>query len=191
MIDASPIPTQYPIRRLRGVRVPMPDGVTLAADLFLPDAPGRWPVVLEYLPYRKNDTTWRGWHRPPLPRRARLRGRAARRARHRRLRGDSAWTSTACRSNSTASRRSPGWPKQPWSQRQRRPCSAPPTAASTRSRSPCTARRRSRRSARCTSPTAATPTTATTRAARCRCSTMSAPTGWRWSGATCCRPALT
>jgi putative CocE/NonD family hydrolase len=61
MIDASPLPPQYPIHRLRGLRVPMPDGVTLAADVFLPDAPGRWPVVLEYLPYRKNDTTWRGW----------------------------------------------------------------------------------------------------------------------------------
>jgi putative CocE/NonD family hydrolase len=40
----------------------MPDGVTLAADLFCPDAPGRYPVVFEYLPYRKNDTTWHGWY---------------------------------------------------------------------------------------------------------------------------------
>ena len=51
----------YPIRRERNVRIPMPDGVTLAADLFRPDAPGRYPVVIEYLPYRKNDTTWQGW----------------------------------------------------------------------------------------------------------------------------------
>ena len=29
--------------------------------LFLPDAPGRYPVVIEYLPYRKNDTTWQGY----------------------------------------------------------------------------------------------------------------------------------
>ena len=39
----------------------MPDGATLAADIFLPDAPGRYPVVMEYLPYRKNDTTWQGY----------------------------------------------------------------------------------------------------------------------------------
>lgn len=51
----------YPIRRERNVRIPMPDGVTLAADLFRPDAPGRFPVVIEYLPYRKNDTTQQGW----------------------------------------------------------------------------------------------------------------------------------
>jgi len=43
------------------MRIPMPDGTTLAADMFRPDAPGRFPVVIEYLPYRKNDTTWQGW----------------------------------------------------------------------------------------------------------------------------------
>jgi putative CocE/NonD family hydrolase len=53
--------THYPIRRERNVRIPMPDGVTLAADLFRPEAPGRYPVVIEYLPYRKNDTTWLGY----------------------------------------------------------------------------------------------------------------------------------
>ena len=45
----------YPLRCERNVRIPMPDGVTLAADLFRPDAPGQFPVVIEYLPYRKND----------------------------------------------------------------------------------------------------------------------------------------
>ena len=34
------VDTRYPIRRERNVRIPMPDGVTLAADLFRPDAPG-------------------------------------------------------------------------------------------------------------------------------------------------------
>jgi putative CocE/NonD family hydrolase len=53
---------RFPICRERNVRIPMPDGVTLAADLFRPDAPGRYPVVIEYLPYRKNDTTWQGWY---------------------------------------------------------------------------------------------------------------------------------
>ncbi len=52
---------RYPLLRERNLRIPMPDGVTLAADLFRPDAPGQFPVVIEYLPYRKNDTTWQGW----------------------------------------------------------------------------------------------------------------------------------
>jgi putative CocE/NonD family hydrolase len=39
----------------------MPDGVTLAADAFMPEIPGRYPVVIEYLPYRKNDVTWQGY----------------------------------------------------------------------------------------------------------------------------------
>lgn len=51
---------RYPIRRERNLRIPMPDGVTLAADLWLPVAAGRYPVVMEYLPYRKNDTTAQG-----------------------------------------------------------------------------------------------------------------------------------
>lgn len=50
------------VRWERNVRIPMADGITLAADLFMPEAPGRYPVVLEYLPYRKNDTPWRGYH---------------------------------------------------------------------------------------------------------------------------------
>src|SRR5215210_4137304 len=62
MIDAEMVTTpRCAVRRERNLRIPMPDGVTLAADLFLPDAPGRYPVVMEYLPYRKNDTTWQGY----------------------------------------------------------------------------------------------------------------------------------
>ena len=40
--------------------IPMPDGVRLAASLFLPEeatAGGKVPVVLEALPYRKDDAT--------------------------------------------------------------------------------------------------------------------------------------
>ena len=40
--------------------IPMEDGVRLAASLFLPDAAtsgGKVPVVLEALPYRKDDAT--------------------------------------------------------------------------------------------------------------------------------------
>ena len=51
---------RYTVRTVRNVRIPMPDGLTLAADLWLPDAPGRYPVLLEYLPYRKNDVPWAG-----------------------------------------------------------------------------------------------------------------------------------
>jgi len=45
--------------RVQEVFIPMPDGVRLAADLYLPaDAkPGdRFPVLLEYLPYRKDES---------------------------------------------------------------------------------------------------------------------------------------
>jgi putative CocE/NonD family hydrolase len=39
------------------VFVTMPDGVRLAATLFLPDGDGPWPALLEALPYRKDDLT--------------------------------------------------------------------------------------------------------------------------------------
>jgi predicted acyl esterase len=37
--------------------VTMPDGVRLASTLYLPDGDGPWPVLLEALPYRKDDLT--------------------------------------------------------------------------------------------------------------------------------------
>ena len=40
--------------------IEMPDGIRLAATLYLPDqGAGPWPAVLEYLPYRKDDWTLR------------------------------------------------------------------------------------------------------------------------------------
>ncbi|HEY6546294.1 MAG TPA: CocE/NonD family hydrolase, partial [Vicinamibacteria bacterium] len=51
--EASPPTYQVAIRE---ATIPMPDGVRLAADLFVPSGgkPGeRFPVLLEYLPYRK------------------------------------------------------------------------------------------------------------------------------------------
>jgi putative CocE/NonD family hydrolase len=51
--DASPPRYEMTVQE---AWIPMPDGVRLAADLFLPQArrPGeRFPVLLEYLPYRK------------------------------------------------------------------------------------------------------------------------------------------
>ncbi len=37
------------------VFISLSDGVRLAASLYLPDGPGPWPVLLEALPYRKDD----------------------------------------------------------------------------------------------------------------------------------------
>lgn len=48
--------------RAEHVRLPMPDGVSLAATLFFPEGDGPWPAVLEALPYRKDDIT--GAYRP-------------------------------------------------------------------------------------------------------------------------------
>jgi putative CocE/NonD family hydrolase len=43
--------------RTENVFVAMPDGVRLAATLFLPGGDGPWPALLEALPYRKDDLT--------------------------------------------------------------------------------------------------------------------------------------
>ncbi|MCE9589971.1 MAG: CocE/NonD family hydrolase [Planctomycetes bacterium] len=47
----------YPVKVVHNVRVPMADGTTLAADLYMPDVPGgngeRWPAIIEYTPYHK------------------------------------------------------------------------------------------------------------------------------------------
>ncbi|HEX6844535.1 MAG TPA: CocE/NonD family hydrolase [Actinomycetota bacterium] len=39
------------------LRIVAPDGVRLAATLYLPDGEGPWPALLEALPYRKDDLT--------------------------------------------------------------------------------------------------------------------------------------
>ncbi len=44
-----------PVRVVRNVRIPMPDSITLAADLHLPEVEGRFPAILEYTPYHKNN----------------------------------------------------------------------------------------------------------------------------------------
>ncbi len=53
--------TERSVTEIREVRIPMPDGVRLAATLYLPpEADGTAvPVVLEYLPYRKDDSAGR------------------------------------------------------------------------------------------------------------------------------------
>ncbi|MYE16608.1 MAG: CocE/NonD family hydrolase [Gemmatimonadetes bacterium] len=48
---ASPSSPSYDVRWAMNVPVPMRDGVRLATDLYLPDAEGRFPVVLVRTPY--------------------------------------------------------------------------------------------------------------------------------------------
>jgi len=60
---ATDRPATYSIR-MDEVRIPLPDGVRLAADLYMPagGADGeRHPVLLEYLPYRKTEARSRNY----------------------------------------------------------------------------------------------------------------------------------
>lgn len=43
------------IQFLRDVRIPMSDGVTLSAALWLPEAPGKYPCIIDMIPYRWRD----------------------------------------------------------------------------------------------------------------------------------------
>ncbi len=55
MVDVTK--PEYDVKVVKNVMIPMRDGVRLAADLFMPGADGRFPAVLEYIPYRKDDKT--------------------------------------------------------------------------------------------------------------------------------------
>ena len=60
---AEPSPPVYEIA-VQEARIPLPDGVRLAADLFMPSggaAGERFPVLLEYLPYRKDEGRGRNY----------------------------------------------------------------------------------------------------------------------------------
>jgi predicted acyl esterase len=50
------------VKVMRNVRIPMPDGITLAADVHLPDpvAGRRFPAIIEYTPYHKNNNWFYG-----------------------------------------------------------------------------------------------------------------------------------
>ncbi|HVN02401.1 MAG TPA: CocE/NonD family hydrolase [Caulobacteraceae bacterium] len=50
-------PPPVAVREIENAWIAMPDGVRLAVSLWLPDIPERAPVVLEYIPYRKRDST--------------------------------------------------------------------------------------------------------------------------------------
>jgi len=59
----APSPARFEIA-LQEAWVSMPDGVRLAADLYLPSGGGpqeRFPVLLEYLPYRKTESRGRNY----------------------------------------------------------------------------------------------------------------------------------
>jgi hypothetical protein len=60
---APPVATQprYPVRVERNVQIPTRDGTKLSADLIRPDHDGRFPVIIEYIPYRKDDLTQGGY----------------------------------------------------------------------------------------------------------------------------------
>lgn len=49
--------TDLPILDLPDERIPMPDGARLAARIWRPEGAGRYPVILEMIPYRKRDGT--------------------------------------------------------------------------------------------------------------------------------------
>ena len=55
MLRNVPYPTTG-VRLVKNVLAPMRDGVCLAMDLYMPDSaePGRFSVVMEYIPYRKD-----------------------------------------------------------------------------------------------------------------------------------------
>src|SRR2546428_14056578 len=52
---------KYKVRVERNVMVPTRHGARLAADLIRPDADGRFPAIIEYIPYRKDDLTQGGY----------------------------------------------------------------------------------------------------------------------------------
>ena len=51
---------RYAVHNIHNVRIPPSDGVYVSANLYLPDAPGQFPAVLQYTPYRKDDTSASG-----------------------------------------------------------------------------------------------------------------------------------
>jgi uncharacterized protein len=60
---AAEPPDPVPVRSEFGVMIPMRDGVKLAADVWLPDAPGRYPVLLARTPYLKTGLRLSQWAR--------------------------------------------------------------------------------------------------------------------------------
>src|SRR5262245_61842426 len=55
------IAPKYKVRVERHVQIPTRDGTRLSADLIRPDRDGRFPAIIEYIPYRKDDLTQGGY----------------------------------------------------------------------------------------------------------------------------------
>jgi putative CocE/NonD family hydrolase len=53
------ISAKYTVRQVKNVRIPLSDGIYLAANLLMPEGEGRFPAILEYIPYRKDDISVR------------------------------------------------------------------------------------------------------------------------------------
>jgi putative CocE/NonD family hydrolase len=61
--EAATLPIADGVELVKNVLIPMRDGLHLAADLYMPADPegaDRWPVVMEYTPYRKDDVDLAG-----------------------------------------------------------------------------------------------------------------------------------
>jgi len=54
-MQSDSISAKYSVRHMKNVRIPMSDGVYLSANLLMPEGKGRFPAILEYIPYRKDD----------------------------------------------------------------------------------------------------------------------------------------
>ena len=56
---------EFEVYLKKNILIPMPDGVQLAADIFLPKTPGPFPGLLNCTPYRKDDLSAAGlrYHR--------------------------------------------------------------------------------------------------------------------------------
>ena len=51
--DWTTSPRQYDVITERDVRIPVDEGISLDSDIFRPDAPGKFPVILTASPYEK------------------------------------------------------------------------------------------------------------------------------------------
>ena len=54
----SHMPADFPmvVKKVRDIFIPMRDGVQLAANLYLPEKPGKYPGIFSFYPYLKD-----GW----------------------------------------------------------------------------------------------------------------------------------
>jgi uncharacterized protein len=61
-VAADEIKPRFSVRIDRNARIPMRDGLSLSADLTRPDVDNsrRFPILVEYHPYRKDDVSWSG-----------------------------------------------------------------------------------------------------------------------------------